>query len=105
MIIDIKYSNRKDKRFKVLMDDGEVYHFGLKDGQTYIDHNDINKRDAYVKRHMASKIEYDLISNVIPSPSLFSIYLLWGPYKTLEQNIDYLNDLFIMKKNDKKYGP
>ena len=41
MIKDIKYSQRKDKRFKVLLDDNEIYHFGLKNGQTYIDHNDI----------------------------------------------------------------
>ncbi len=101
MIKDMKYSQRKDKRFKVLMDDGEIYHFGLKGGQTYIDHNDIKKRDNYVKRHMANKTEYELIINVIPSPALFSMYLPWYPYDDLEQNIINLKNLLREKATKK----
>ena len=39
-IIHITKSNKKDKRFKVYLDNGDEYDFGLKDGETYIDHKD-----------------------------------------------------------------
>ena len=39
-IIDIEMSMRKDKRFKLTMKNGDVYHFGLDSGSTYIDHKD-----------------------------------------------------------------
>ena len=83
------------------MDDNEIYHFGFKNGQNYIDHNDIKKRDYYFKRHMANHTENELIINVIPSPALFSAILLWGPHKTSQENAKYLNDLFKMKEKDK----
>ena len=46
-IIDIDMSMRKDKRFKLTMNNGDVYHFGLDSGSTYLDHKDKKKRDAY----------------------------------------------------------
>ena len=103
MINDIKYSHRKNKRFKVLMDNNDIFHFGLKNGETYIDHIDTKKRDNYVKRHLKNTNENDLISNIIPSPALFSAVLLWGPYKTLQENAHYLNNLFKMKEKDKDF--
>jgi hypothetical protein len=43
------------------------------------------------------KKEYELISNLIPSASLLSAYILWGPYKSIEENIKYLNHLWKQK--------
>jgi len=90
-IINITESKRKHKRFKVYLDDGSEYDFGLKDGSTYIDHKDKDKRYLYWVRHYGNKTERDRIDNFTPSASLFSAYLLWGKYTNLEDNIKWLN--------------
>ena len=92
MIIEIKNSDLKDKKYMAIMDNGKIIHFGSKYSQTYLDHQDDKKRENYLKRHMANKTEKYLIENNIPSPSLFSAKLLWsGP--NLEENIINLNKL------------
>jgi hypothetical protein len=96
-IISIEDSPIKTKRFRVLLDNGNTYDFGLRGGSTYIDHHDINKRNAYIARHFANRLEKKLIINLVPSPALFSMYLLWGKYPDLGKNIDLLNNIF--KKN------
>ena len=92
-IIDIEMSMRKDKRFKLTMNNGDVFHFGLDSGSTYIDHHDKKKRDAYRKRHYANDIERLCIDGLIPSPALFSYYILWGLHTSIEKNITELNKL------------
>jgi len=96
-IIKIDPSEKKDKRFIVTLDDGRKFDFGLKTGQTYIDHHDKVKRENYLKRHLANKIENKLINDLIPSPALFSAFLLWGPSTNLEENIKKLNNLMSHK--------
>ena len=76
------------------MDTGKHYDFGLFNGSTYIDHKDTQKRDAYRARHLANKIEKQLNENLIPSPSLFSMALLWGPSTSLDENVKTLNALW-----------
>jgi hypothetical protein len=90
-IIHITKSNKKDKRFKVYLDNGDEYDFGLKDGETYIDHKDKVKRMNYWLRHLGNKKEKELIDNFTPSPALFSAYLLWGENSNLRDNIEWLN--------------
>jgi len=98
MIKEIKKSDKLNKRFKVILDNGKIFDFGLKNGSTYIDHNDKKLRDNYIKRHYNLKKEQPFIKNLIPSPALFSFYLLWGPYTTINKNIDNLNNI-LMNKN------
>lgn len=88
-IIKIVDSPRKTKRYRVYLDDGKYYDFGLKTGKTYIDHKSIHKRENYKKRHYA--MEKHLIDKLIPSPSLFSFYILWGNSSDIKKNIDELN--------------
>jgi hypothetical protein len=97
IIIGIENSPKKNKRYRVLLDNNKHYDFGLKNGNTYIDHNDKIKRLNYWNRHFSNKKEYELISNLIESPSLFSSYLLWGKYNNLDKNINYLNHLWKQK--------
>jgi hypothetical protein len=101
MIIKLMNSDKPNKRYKILMDNGKTYDFGLKDAinGTYIDHFDKIKRDNYLKRHYALKKERPFIDNLIPSSSLFSYYILWGPYTNINKNIDYLNGLWKKKHN------
>jgi hypothetical protein len=97
-IINIERSDRKDKRFKLTLNNGRTYHFGLDSGSTYLDHKDKKKRDAYRKRHYGNDIERLLIDHYTPSPATFSYYLLWGEHTDLNKNIDDLN------KKLKKYN-
>jgi hypothetical protein len=93
-IIDIIDSDKEKKRFKVVLNNGKMYYFGSRGSQTYIDHHDKQKRDAYLKRHTASPLEKNLIINMVPSPALFAATLLWGPHESLDDNIKYLNTVF-----------
>ena len=92
-ITNIKKSPRKNKRFRVYLNDETFYDFGLKGGETYIDHYNKEMRFNYRARHLANGSENQLIKNVIPSPALFSYYLLWGQSKNIEKNIKFLNSL------------
>ena len=93
-IISIENSKRKNKRFKVTLDDGQIFHFGLKGGNTYIDHHDKQKRENYRKRHLGNEIEKHLITHLIPSSSLMSYWILWGPSTDIMKNIDILNKMW-----------
>jgi hypothetical protein len=92
-IIKLEHSQVKNKRFRVLLDNNKHYDFGLDIGETYIDHKDKLKRDNYRKRHYNSIKEQPYIKNLIPSPALFSYYLLWGESTSIQQNIKMLNKL------------
>jgi hypothetical protein len=74
------------------MDAGKKYNFGLDKGSTYIDHHNPKLRDAYRARHLANATEHQLIANLVPSPSLFSYFILWGPYTSISENIRFLNN-------------
>ena len=58
MIIDVKPSTRKNKRFTAIFKNGKQTHFGLEGGKTYLDHKDKTKRKNYRARH-----ETDLKTN------------------------------------------
>jgi hypothetical protein len=96
-IIKLINSPRKEKRYRVFLDNGEHYDFGLKNPTygTYIDHKDKVKREAYRARHMGNLSEKYLIENLIPSPSLYSYFLLWGDSTDLKKNIDNLNKKYL----------
>lgn len=60
---------------------GKVVHFGQKGGQTYIDHKDKAKREAYLARHKAKENWDDPYS-----AGALSRWLLWGDYTNMEKN-------------------
>jgi hypothetical protein len=93
-IVSIKNSPIKTKRFRITLDNNKHYDFGLKTGQTYIDHKDKIKRHNYQVRHYNLKKEQPYIQNLIPSPALFSYYILWGETSDIMKNIKLLNKLF-----------
>jgi hypothetical protein len=51
------------------------------------------RRDNYRRRHYNSIKEQPYIINLVPSPALFSYYLLWGESSNINQNIKTLNKL------------
>lgn len=92
-----------NKRFRVWMENGEHFDFGYKNpesykvAQTFIDGASIKKRDAYRARHLGNRVERYRIQHLLPSPALFSYYLLWGASQNLRDNFDDLNELFYNK--------
>jgi len=106
MIADLRPSPLKMKRYRatILKQNGEKQYidFGLKDGSTYIDGNRTDKeRENYIARHLANKREKYLIENLIISPALLSMKLLWGSYTSLQKNVDELNKMFKLKQLNK----
>lgn len=97
MIVKIERSPVALKRFRVTLDTGKKYDFGYVTGTTYIDGRSAVERNNYRARHLANATEKTLITNLIPSPSLFAYYLLWGPSTNLERNIKHLNNLWRKK--------
>jgi len=100
MIINISESPKKNKRFRVYiaLHSGRIKHYDFGDAYangTYIDHHDKQKRLAYIARHLGNLSEKRLIDNLVPSPALFSMALLWGKYTNIDDNIKYLNSLWL----------
>jgi hypothetical protein len=93
-IIEVQRSPRRSKKYRVFLNNGNFIDFGSRESQTYLDHFDPVKRKHYIARHYANIREKENIDNLTPSPSLFSMFLLWGQFDTLKQNIDYLNELW-----------
>ena len=78
----ITQSDRKDKRYMATFHNGTKVHFGQKNGQTYIDHGDKEKRDAYLKRHQKNE---DWNGPYTAGAS--SRWILWGDSKNINANI------------------
>lgn len=99
-IVELTLSPKATKRFKITLNiDGEQksWDFGAKNGNTFIDHADERKRNAWYARHTANTVERNRIENIIPSASLFSALLLWGDSPDLFSNLVNLNSLFLQK--------
>ena len=73
-ILNISDSPLKTKRFRVYLDNNKHYDFGFKTGQTY---KDKTKRRNYQLKHYNSKREHHFISELIPSPALFPLLVLY----------------------------
>lgn len=89
-IVSLEKSTRKDKKYKIIMSDGNEYHFGLKNSITFVEGASEQKRNAFLLRHINNPKEKDLIENLIPSPALFSFYILWNT-NDIDKNIKILN--------------
>lgn len=78
----ITQSDRKTKRYMATFDNGTKIHFGLKGGQTYIDHLDKKKRSAYLKRHMKNEDWLDPYT-----AGALSRWILWGDSTNINKNL------------------
>lgn len=98
MIIDISPSPRHNKKYRALFDNGRMIDFGYETSETYLNHKDKAKREAYMARHLANPTEKKLIYHLAPSPALLSYALLWSGFNpeitTLEGNAKLLNGLW-----------
>lgn len=94
-LINIKPSNRKDKKFEATFNkDGKIINtnFGAKGYEDYTDHKDKERRDRYINRH-----KKDLKTNDPTRAGYLSMFILWNK-PSLEDSIkDYQKRL---KSND-----
>ena len=99
MILSVVKSPLKNKRFRAIwVDENDKKHhtdFGQKGAFTFIDGADESVRKNYIKRHMANPLERAKIVKLTPSPAVFSMYLLWGKFDSIEENINELNKMMI----------
>ena len=77
--IYLSNSNRKNKRFKAKVNDKTI-HFGAKNGSTFIDHKDVQKKKNYIRRHGAMGNQN---WNDLNTAGAWSRWLLWS-----EEDID-----------------
>jgi len=99
--IILEKSNKKDKRFKVIMKgfDNMKTHshsFGAKDGKTYIDSRTDKEKKAWFARHKDDKNFNNKHSGIF-----YSKNLLWGEHKNLKKNIKDLEKKLNVKIIDK----
>lgn len=87
--VSLTESPRKGKRYRLTLSD-KVIDFGLKGGQTYIDHGDKRKRLNYLRRHYANE------DWTKPNPGSASAFILWGFETNIEENLKrYLKEMNI----------
>ena len=89
--MELYKSDKPTKRFLAIYD-GKKYYFGQPNAYTFIDGADENVRENYWKRHYANPTEKYRIDNLIPSPALFSAYILWNT-DDIYKNVRILNKL------------
>ena len=83
----VEKSDRKNKRFVAIFNNGKRIHFGFKGGSTYIDHKDKEKRKNYRARHEVNEKKF---YSYPYRPATLSRFILWGEATNLNQAIkDY----------------
>ena len=95
VFVDIKEEPKGNKRFVAyfynqLMRKVKTVRFGSATGKTYIDHNDDNKKEAWLARH--SKIQGIDYTDPL-KPSTLSRDILWNN-KTLKKSIENYKSRF-----------
>ena len=76
--LDFGISQRKNKRFYVLIHNGLTIHFGSKNGNTFIDHHNELVRTNWKSRHSKIKNKQgQLVYKNPDSPSYWSWNILW----------------------------
>ena len=74
MIIKLKKSNRKEKKWMVIID-GRKVHFGASGYSDYTIHGDKKRMERYVARHRKRE---DWTKSGINTPGFWSRWLLWS---------------------------
>jgi len=81
-LLKVVPSTNFTKKFDAFFDDGKKVSFGLADSETYLEHHDKAKRDAYRKRH-----KKDLETNDPLRPGYLSFHISWGDSTSLAKNV------------------
>lgn len=91
-LVDLYKSNRKYKKYAAVFeyDDGtfKTVHFGDNRYSDYLQHKNVLRRNAYISRHRKE------LQQPPDTAGQLSMWILWGPYTSLNKNISYFKKKF-----------
>jgi len=76
----LEKSNRKNKKFMIMMVDNMFHHFGDARYEDYTTHKDIERKNRYIKRTSKQP------QGNIHTPAFWSLNILWNK-RTLKESI------------------
>ncbi len=91
-IISLRQSDRKNKKWEVIVEDGEKFHtihFGDTRYEDYTQHGDAERRERYLNRHK-SREDWE---NPLTA-GFWSRWLLWGNSRDLMTNLRFVKRNF-----------
>ena len=88
MIIKLKKSSRKDKKYMAIFEDGKKVHFGAKGYSDFTKHKDPERKERYIARHRINEDWED-----IKTQGTWSRWILWNK-PTLVDSIRDMEDKF-----------
>lgn len=89
MEIKLSKSNRKGKKWKVIVD-GSIVHFGAKGYSDFTKHKDPKRKDRYINRHKKNE---DWTKKGIKTAGFWSRWLTWNK-PTIKDSIKHIEDNF-----------
>jgi len=93
----LKKSNRKNKKFMIILPTGKKVHFGDSRYEDFTTHKDEKRKELYIKRHSKNE-DWDFSG--IDTAGFWSRWLLWNK-DTIEDSIKNIEKKFKIKI---KYG-
>ena len=90
-LLRVERSPNPKKKWRAFFDNGKHTDFGAAGMDDYTQHHDEERRGRYIKRHLR-----DLRTGDPTRGGFLSMFLLWGPYTSLEKNIKYYKKRFNM---------
>ncbi len=85
-------SNRKDKRFKIVLENPkQTFHFGFDGANTWIDGADEKVKENYIKRHKVRE-DWTKINN-----GSLSRFIIWGESRDVLKNLKKYTKMFDIK--------
>ena len=87
----IKPSTRKDKRYDAVFHDGTKISFGSSGAKTFVDNASDKTKAAWIARH---KVRGTF--NNPRTASALSKHILWGPTKSVRQNLKTFKKKFMI---------
>jgi len=94
MIIEkIEHLSSRYLRFRVYLSTYEYYDIGTKNKKTYIDGASQEEKEKYWNKQLNKYAENLFLSSFTPSHVLFTCYLLWGKYRNINENKNWLNNI------------
>ena len=88
-LIKVVPSTNTTKKYDAFFDDGKKVSFSLATSQTYLDHHDKDRREAYRRRH-----KKDLETKDFRKPGYLAYYISWGDSTSLAKNVTAYKKMF-----------
>jgi hypothetical protein len=83
-------SKQKGKKYTIKFSNPtKTIHFGSEGSSTYLDNKDKTTRDNYMNRHAPNEDWDDPLS-----AGALSLYILWGPFTDINDNLDFYKKTF-----------